>query len=441
MEYKDFKAHRIPGQTLIYSILTISHAKTTTVLGFKSVVAAITWLDTEGNLLWFSGFCFILLTLGFGAVADLIGPVVGELVGVDEAALPAWKSTTSHIADAPERLQKMMELVGRQREPRPWAVRNGDLGITKPEKLHPCFSLVMAAFLILNWATTGGGRGERRFSRMKDSTDKACFYGFHADDWFRALYAVRVFHDRRKRSAIDPAVGQYKGMGPLVLCVASVTDTARLVDAPMEDLAEQSSLAAQHVVLANSMRALPANLPAALAEGESFLEMMSRRSDSFIVYTSGLHMSTCISEMNKEAVSANIQRTQRLNERFSSILPLSFAELDLMNKMITRVFPAPKLYVVGGDALEKWKPLLSEGFAETLRATQDMGPEPCSRLTTSTRVSSARGQSRASVGCLHSRPSPSASSTLCPHATWISRAPSTCSGVTSRPCWTGATLG
>jgi hypothetical protein len=43
----------------------------------------------------------------------------------------------------------------------------------------------------------------------------------------------------------------------------------------MEDLAKHSSLAALYITLANSICMPLANLPTALAEGESFLEMMS----------------------------------------------------------------------------------------------------------------------------------------------------------------------
>lgn len=47
-DHDDYKAFHLPGQTLVYGINGVSHAKIANVLGFRSPVPALTWLDTEG---------------------------------------------------------------------------------------------------------------------------------------------------------------------------------------------------------------------------------------------------------------------------------------------------------------------------------------------------------------------------------------------------------
>lgn len=288
--------------------------------------------------------------------------------------MPGWKNTLALVADLPDRLQAMMQLMARQDEPRSWAVRNGDLGIAQqPEKLHVSHCLVIAAFHVLVWSTTGSGKKERRFLPLEDSTDRASLYGYHADDWFRAMYAVRAFHDRRKKHTIDVPAGQYgKGYQGL-LCVASVTDSTAMIKEDIEEISEEAKVVEYNMLLCNSFRAtVPASVTKT-TDNATFLGVIARRTDHFVLYTSSLRMEN-VTGRSKETISANMSRARQLDERYLAIVPLTFSQMARIIEMTRQMFKAPKYYVVSEDALDKWASLLGSGFAETLHSAQDLSP-------------------------------------------------------------------
>jgi len=130
----------------------------------------------------------------FILVADLVGPVFAR-AKKEKVSLPDWRNTYSLVATLSRRMQDIMRTMDTLREPEVILVRKGDLD---PAAVNPMAiawpdSVILAAYSLLIWSTVAPNSAERRFQRMPDERDLGYFYGFHADDWMRAFYALYAF--------------------------------------------------------------------------------------------------------------------------------------------------------------------------------------------------------------------------------------------------------
>lgn len=125
--------------------------------------------------------------------------------------MPQWSKTLKLLADLEntESMRIIMTAAVRWEKPRPVLIRQGDIsaGAANPSAVEPGWTAIFCAFQVLCFSTVSPDSKTRRFPT---SISPSAYFGFEADAWFRALFAVAFFFDRRNgKKYIDRQSGQY----------------------------------------------------------------------------------------------------------------------------------------------------------------------------------------------------------------------------------------
>ncbi len=211
-------AGQVKHQTIMYGFNTGSATKFTTVLWFRHDQGGADLVRHPRYVVFFtsypnrlgwgtsSGILFLIpLTAG-----DFVGPLLGY-IRHNSLRFGDWMGTLRKVSHPGPSLLAMLALMTEIEQPQCYAVRNGDLGLSKEtEKLDLTTTAVLTAYNILLFATTGPDSEKSRFVHDPLRTEKdGCYHGFHVEDWFRAIYAMKFFNDRRRKNPIDVAAGQF----------------------------------------------------------------------------------------------------------------------------------------------------------------------------------------------------------------------------------------
>ncbi|KAK4038426.1 hypothetical protein C8A01DRAFT_37607 [Parachaetomium inaequale] len=198
-------------------------------------------------------------------------------------------------------------------------IRNGDIALDSPEAINMPYSISVAAMNVLRFAQVADTPdAPPRFTHKLETPKPDHYFGFHADDWFRAVWAI-FFFQKRRRKPIDLPSGQYKLTKPLAICKVSSTDGNRMVKNELTDLSEEAALRKMNNYFATA-RAQMLTLP--LNCDDNLVERLLRRADPKINYLTSLHCSPSLTSKRKESIRTQKARAAQLNELYAEILPL-----------------------------------------------------------------------------------------------------------------------
>lgn len=184
-----------------------------------------------------------------------------------------------------------------------------------------------------------------RFSTVSDDPDAAPrfqahhvdpsphHYGYHADDWFRALCAMIFFLERR-RKPIDVSKGNFN-TGRLFLYKVTATDQNRMA---IESLAtvDEESAQQEHITYLHMMRTQAPTLPPGIDDNR--FTWVLRRADAHLDYMASLVQPSSLSAARIASLTAKKAKASGLNKRYSEMLPLSVMSADMILTMLRARF-------------------------------------------------------------------------------------------------------
>ncbi len=307
-----------------------------------------------------------LLTAG-----DLFGPLVSYIKNKG-LRFGEWKTTLQKVSKPGPALSAILALVRVKAAATCYAVRNGDLGASKsPEKMDVLATTLLAAYNILRFSTQRPGSGDDfRFTMDLVKTEKDGFYhGYHANDWFRAMYAIRFFLDRRRKNPIDVAVGQFSDLSNgFTLYTKSELDTSRMMKGNTTKYSQAMEITAYSNALAREHRSVPQSISKAFQETGT--DRMIRRVTARTTYAMGLVSSISLSMQAKETIKARAARIRALGERYEEITPLHEQQTQDIIDHLRLTTPAGTVTSVKGKAVELFSNALGNDTIAHLDAHQ-----------------------------------------------------------------------
>ena len=283
------------------------------------------------------------------------GKFVGPLLGYirhNGLRFGDWMGTLRRVSSPGPSLLAMLALMAETEQPQCYAVRNGDLGLSKEtEKLDLTATAVLTAYSILLFATTGPDSEESRFVHDPLKTEKdGCYHGFHVDDWFRAIYAMKFFNDRRRKNPIDVAAGQFpEPPNGYTLYSKSDLDTRRMIKGDTTKFSQVREMTAYSNALARQHRSLPKSIWKAFKETGT--DMMIRRVTARTTYAIALVNSISLSMQAKESITARAAKTRALGKRYEEISPLDEQQAQDLIDHLRLTTPAGTVTSVRGKAV------------------------------------------------------------------------------------------
>ena len=247
-------------------------------------------------------------------------------------------------------LLAMLTLASEAEKPKCYAVRNCDMGpAQEPEQLDKIATAVLTAYNILLFATKGPVSEEPRFVHDRFETEQDGYHhGFHTDDWFRAIFAMKFFNDRRRKNPIDVFKGQFPDPpGGFTLYSKSRLDTRAVVKGDISTLSQAAAMTSHSSALARQHRAL-SNTPKLF--NESGTDMMIRRVTARSTYAAGLVKSILLSMQAKQSITAQTIRTRALGKRFEEITTLCEQQIQDIIDILRDTTPAGTITSVKGKA-------------------------------------------------------------------------------------------
>lgn len=301
---------------------------------------------------------------------DFIGPLVGYLRKNGER-FGAWLPTLKKVSNPGPPLLAILTLASEAEQPKCYAVRNGDMGPTEePDQLDKIATAMLTAYHILLFATKGPDSEEPRFVHDLLKTEQDGYYhGFHADDWFRAIFAMKFFNDRRRKNPIDVARGQFPDpAGGFTLYSKSRLDTRAVVKDNISTSSQAAAMTSHSTALTRQHIVLP-RIPKLFSE--SGTDIMIRRATARSTYAAGLVKSISLSMQTKQSITAQTARTRALGERFEDITPLCEQQaLDIIDTL-RMTTPAGTVMSVKGKAVDLFSNALGNDAIAHLDAHQN----------------------------------------------------------------------
>lgn len=123
---------------------------------------------------------------------------------------PPWKDTMQLVTRMNSRGVTIVDYLARVPEFKPRYIRNGDLGLHPETEINLSYTVLVTALNILRFSRVSDTKdAPSRFTQDLTVTEKGWYFGFHADDWFRAFLAICYFLERR-RHRLDVERGLFK---------------------------------------------------------------------------------------------------------------------------------------------------------------------------------------------------------------------------------------
>ncbi|KAK4151717.1 hypothetical protein C8A00DRAFT_35617 [Chaetomidium leptoderma] len=251
-------------------------------------------------------------------------------------------------------------------------IRNGDVDMAPPSEVNMQLSLLIAALNILKFAKTSDeDNAPPRFVQRLDKARAGYYYGYHADDWFRVVFAIIYFLERRRKT-IDTASGLFKGSNKeLKIFKVSKTDSLRMVSDSLEHLAEEDELRTKSIVLQNMRNQIP-SLPPGL--DDNALDRLLRRFDGKYTYMVNLDLGTSLTRIRKESILAKKQQAATLNERYREILALTLPAAKEVVQSLRRRLVKAKYFNNTGESSSTFYDSLGEGAKSYLENSENLVP-------------------------------------------------------------------
>ncbi|KAH8878518.1 hypothetical protein GQ53DRAFT_102635 [Thozetella sp. PMI_491] len=232
--------------------------------------------------------------------------------------------------------------------------------------MDAAWSALLCARQILQFATTApwteGYGGERRHTTTEEEPS---YFGYSADSWLEALYAVAFFLDRRNgKKQMDRPHGQYDRGATLSVWRATDVDRGLLLDSGDQVEGNVATQRGIHIHQAARVRqrtiaAGPENLSQLIARGESRVSLLLRA-----------NYGTSLSRSNISSTDRMASITKQGAMRLVELPPLDRLSLAMVVSTASQFFQKPIRYELTGDLAERFKGLTNQGNLQDFMAVQ-----------------------------------------------------------------------
>ena len=306
------------------------------------------------------------------AVADLIGVFISNIKKGQHGSFPPWASIPPAAAKLRGQARVLFDLLASPEyaHPEPLAIFNGDVGLQPAAKINVLYSTLLAALNILKFSRVADDPSSApRFQQHPEQKRAPYYLGYHADDWFRAVFAIYYFNERR-RKVIDVPGGNF-ATPPLSVFKVTTTDSERMVDKSLVTLSEEAEL----LNIATQLKKIRAQMPTLPASvDDSRLQTLLRRGDTKYQYMVSLKMGTSLTRARKDLILKKKAVARDLDERYVEMLPLSIdAAADILTLLRAR-FPKGRVHIVPQDVENAFYASLGERTRSYLFNQEGLAP-------------------------------------------------------------------
>ncbi|GAB1316811.1 hypothetical protein MFIFM68171_07021 [Madurella fahalii] len=333
------------------------------VLGFKSIPAMNTWLDTQAG--------------------TFLGPLNRYMVcNTSRTNANNLKSVFEYLKNVKgdRYSESLLSQIAKLEQHRTWIIRNGDLGQShNRSEVHYNMTILANLLMMLKFATTGRTldlpcRFEQKFDEHGEDLPGRMF-GFTVDDWFRAVYALLVFRYRRSAGLyLDTPKGIFKQMGDLGYWEANVADSQNLLSAEDHSKVPENALALYGMEVIKFVRSFPeasVTRPKTMTKTQLLAHRLNTRARVLLQDNPAISLSRRHAKRARGARGTRRRKGGKFTSDLNNIIAMDSKLLDALLKKLEPNFLPPRAAIQAKDVIKSFGGLTARDQIEDFLSTQD----------------------------------------------------------------------